>query len=113
MKILVFSFICLCVVYSASAGNGHVIGNGGSTLKCGRNGQINYLTYDLFEGAWVWGLNPVFSKKESYLEKASDIVQRFLPLNPTRQNLYTSWITERFTHLEFSPIGDLTKLTNE
>lgn len=105
MKILVFSFIYLFVVHSASAGNGHVIGNGGSTLKCGRNGQINYLAYDLFEGAWVWSLNPVFSKKESYLEKAFDIVQRFLPLNPTRQNLYTSWITEFPTKIKFLPMG--------
>lgn len=87
------------------ASNGHVIGNGGSALRCETDGQAKYIAYDLVEGEILWGLTPMFSPKSDYLDKATDLVRRLVQHNPSRAELYTQWIAEFPKKLRLLPSG--------
>lgn len=100
---LVFSICYFSEGYAQSGG--HVIANGGYVLKCEKQNKITFESYDILEGRVLYDVEPIFSKKEDYLDKAEDIIGRLKKINPTREKLYLHWLSSFVKESKFLPNG--------
>jgi hypothetical protein len=100
---LIFSICYFSEGYAQSGG--HVIGNGGYVLKCEKQNVITFESYDILEGRVLYDIEPVYSKKNDFLQKAEDIIKRLEKLNPSRTKLYLQWLSSFLKESKFLPKG--------